>query len=64
MVDESCRCGHTRFQHGDRDNRLEVRPLGVTEVDHGDHADIPVTVRGEGPCKVPGCSCQQFDLDQ
>jgi hypothetical protein len=64
MVDESCRCGHTRFQHGERDNRLEVRPLGKTEADPGDNEEIPTLVRGEGPCKVPGCGCEQFVLDQ
>jgi hypothetical protein len=59
---ERCRCGHTRKEHADRDNRLEVVPLSMTEAD--DDADerhrLSVTVHGAGACTVAGCRCTQF----
>ena len=64
MVDEACRCGHSRVQHSDRDNHLEIVPLGMTEADGGDDLDIPHVVRGEGHCTVVGCRCHEFIFDE
>ena len=62
MLNEECRCGHPRAQHGDRDNPLEVVPLAMTEADADDEApELPHLVRGRGPCTVAGCPCQQFE---
>jgi hypothetical protein len=61
MVDEMCRCGHARLQHGDRDNRLEVVPLSMTEADREARPpEIPHLVRGLGPCTMAGCPCEHF----
>ncbi len=61
MVNEQCRCGHSKFQHADRDNRLEVVPLSMTEADRERRPpDLPHYVHGLGPCTVKGCHCQQF----
>jgi hypothetical protein len=60
--DERCRCGHPRNQHADRDNRLQLVPLNMTEADDdADERHRPaVMVHGAGACTVAGCSCRQF----
>jgi hypothetical protein len=57
---EHCRCGHTRDEHADRVNALQVEPLGMTEADAGDAQRVPVTVHGGGECTVDGCGCAEF----
>jgi hypothetical protein len=62
MINEQCRCGHGRNQHGDRDNRLEIVPLSMTEADREQNPpEMTRNVRGEGPCSVSGCHCRKFD---
>jgi hypothetical protein len=59
---EHCTCGHTRHDHADRDNRLQVVPLSMTEADDEVSEDErPTTmVLGAGACRVAGCGCTQF----
>jgi hypothetical protein len=58
---ELCRCQHPRDKHADRENPLQVVPLSMTEADEeSDAEEVPVYVRGVGPCTVAGCDCQQF----
>ncbi len=61
MVTERCRCGHTRREHADRDNALEVVPLSMTEADRDATARSPsVVIAGGGECTVAGCGCRRF----
>ncbi len=61
MWAEPCECGHLRKQHADRDSRLEIVPLSMTEADyHGEEREFATTVQGGGACTVAGCGCKQF----
>src|SRR5262245_49223099 len=58
---EFCRCQHTRDQHADRENPLQVVPLAMTEADAEDAGEeLPLEVRGVGRCTVEGCGCEEF----
>jgi hypothetical protein len=58
---ETCECGHSRREHADRDNRLQVVRLSMTEADdEGEERQPAVIVHGAGACTVAGCGCQQF----
>ena len=60
MSEATCCCGHPRHLHADRESRLQVVPLSMTEADAGEGPDVPEVVVGAGHCTVAGCGCPQF----
>ena len=62
---EPCKCGHSRHEHADHVNPLQVTPLHVTDSDENrDDPRIPGVVYGAGECTVEGCGCKKFTPGQ